>query len=170
MTKNNLLQTLDTRVEDYRRSHPSTAEMDIAIFKKSCKGKTAVQISMEIPCSESTVYRALHRVRSFIRTSDLDSFMDTLQECITQHNPNFGEGNARSVLEMLHIAYRRFNHFESPESKAGYTELYSKLSSLPLQSTDQVVDIVSSLCHSYERDGFTEGLKLGVRMGNELNT
>lgn len=168
MKKASLLQTLDARVNDYRRLHPSTAEMDIAIYQKFSRGKTAVQISLEIPCSESTVYRALHRVRNFIQASDLDRFMDTLQECIAQHDPNFGDGNARSVLEMLHIAYGRFNHFESPESKAGYTELYSKLSSLSLQSTDQIIDIVSSLCHSYERDGFTEGLKLGVRMGNEL--
>lgn len=170
MDKKQMLRTLEARNADYRSRHPATAEMDLQICKIFCSGKNAVQISMSLPCSESTVYRAINRIRKFIHLTNSDRFMEALRECVSKYDPNFGDGNARSVLEMLHIAYGRFNHFESPESKAGYTELYSKLSSLSLQSTDQIIDIVSSLCHSYERDGFTEGLKLGVKLGEELTS
>ena len=54
------------RRQAYEASHRRTAEIDILIIQKFHAGKGAVQISMEVPCSEATVYRALNRVTRFL--------------------------------------------------------------------------------------------------------
>ena len=59
MEKQLILQALEEKLDDYRKRHPSFAEMDIAIFRACCSGKSAVRIVMEIPCAESTVYRSI---------------------------------------------------------------------------------------------------------------
>lgn len=71
---------------------------------------------------------------------------------------------------MLYVAYSEYNRFESDESKEGFETLYTCLSVLPLKSLDPIIDCVVDLCHYHERDGFTEGLKLGVQLGDELRS
>ena len=50
----------------YQRMHARTAELDFAIIQKAANRKTVVQIAMEIPCAEATVYRAINRVSQFL--------------------------------------------------------------------------------------------------------
>lgn len=170
MDKKQLLQALEERADDYRRFRPTTAEVDISIFRAYCSGKTAAQISMDIPCSESTVYRAIRRIQDFLQRPNMTSFMDALRKHLVQYDPCYGDGDAQSALEMLYTAYCEFNRFESADSKTSFSELYAILTGLPLTTIDRVIDEVCALCHYHERDGFTEGLKLGVKLGNELNT
>ena len=40
--------------------------MDLDIIQKRASGRSVLQTSMEIPCSEATVYRAINRVRYFL--------------------------------------------------------------------------------------------------------
>ena len=70
-----MLQHFEAREDAYRSHHPSTAEMDIAVFRAHCAGKTALQISMDVPCSESTVYRALRRVQDFLSSQNYKHFL-----------------------------------------------------------------------------------------------
>lgn len=170
MDKKLMLQALEARAEDYRLSHPTTAEMDITIFRYFSSGKTAVHIAMEIPCSESTVYRALRRVREYLRVPDMDNLLKILRCHVAENPPHFGDWDAQSVLEMLYVAYGEYNRFESDESKAGFDDLYAYLRELPLKKVDCVIDKVCDIVHYHERDGFTEGLKLGVRLGDELRS
>lgn len=168
MDKKQMLHAVEARAEDYRLSHPATADTDIAIARLIAHGKSAVQVSMEIPCSESTVYRALSRVRDFLSVPDLDDFLDILLRLVAENPPNYGDWNAQSVLEMLYVAYGEYNRFESDQTKAGFEELYRFLRDIPLKKVDLVIDLVCDIAHFYERDGFIEGLKLGVRLGGEL--
>ena len=66
MEKQLMLQALEEKAEAYRKYRPSTAEMDIVIFRAFCSGKSAVRIAMDTPCAESTVYRAIRRVKDFL--------------------------------------------------------------------------------------------------------
>lgn len=166
MEKKQMLQGIIE--EDYRKRHPGTADLDLRISKLSGNGKTAVQIAMEIPCSESTVYRALRRVQDFISAQNYDRFLQALRKSIDQSPPNF-DGNAQSALEMLYTAYAENNEHETAECNAAFLALDAILSDLPLATTDPIFDKVCVLCSCHERSGFTEGFKLGVHMANELS-
>ena len=156
--------------ENYRGRHPATADLDLRIAKLSRSGKTAVQIAMEIPCSESTVYRALRRVQDFLSSQNYERFLKALRKAIDQNTPSFCDNTNQSVLEMLYAVYANQNDHESAECNAGFLALDELLSNLPLTTTDPVFDKVCALCSCYERSGFTDGFKLGVHMANELST
>jgi hypothetical protein len=168
MEKQLMLQALEEKMGAYRKYRPSTAEMDIVIFRSFCSGKSAVRIAMDTPCAESTVYRAIRQVKDYLKLPEEARFMDILSKHIAENVPDFGDWNAKSVLEMLYVAYSEYNRFESEDSKAGYNTLYESLSVLSLKSLDKIIDVVADLCHYHERDGFTEGVKLGLRLGDEL--
>lgn len=168
MEKKYMAQILEERMNDYRLIHPTTAEMDLSVVRAISHGKSAVQVSMEIPCSEATVYRAIRRVKDYLKLPAMDDFWVTLQRYLADNPPNYGDWNAQSVLEMLYVAYGEYNRFESEESKNGFDDLYAFLRELPLKNVDCVIDKVCDIAHYHERDGFTEGVKLGVRLGNEL--
>ena len=39
---------------------------------------------------------------------------------------------------------------------------------MPLREIDRIVDVVCTLFREYERAGFTEGVKVGIRLEQEL--
>ena len=170
MEKQLMLQKLEEKAEEYRKDRPSTAEMDIAIFRSFCSGKSAVRIAMDTPCAESTVYRAIRRVKDYLNLPEMVPFMVVLRKHVAAHMPHFGDWNAESVLQMLYVAYSEYNRFETDDVKGGFEGLYDLLKGLPLKSLDTVIDAVCDLCHSHEQSGFTEGLKVGVRLGDELRS
>ena len=170
MEKQLMLQALEEKADAYRKHRPSTAEMDIAIFRAFCSGKSAVRIAMDTPCAESTVYRAIRRVKDYLKLPEVIPFLEMLRKHVADHTPNYGEWNAQSLLQMLYVAYSEYNRFETDDVKRGFEGLYDLLKGLPLKSLDAVIDAVCDLCHSHEQSGFTEGLKVGVRLGDELRS
>ena len=66
MKKEELYSHLISVFEKYKQIHPRTADLDIAIVQKFAEGRNAVQVSMEVPCAEATVYRAVKRVHQFL--------------------------------------------------------------------------------------------------------
>ena len=168
MEKVEMLRTFEEKVDIYRNSHPSTAEMDINIFRAYCSGKNATQISMDIPCAESTVYRSIRRVKEFLKKPEILPFIDVLKTHIATAPPSSGAWNVQSVLDMLYIAFSDYNKVGSEEARYHFQELRLSLEQVPNMDLDNVINIVSDLCNNYERSGFTEGLKLGVHLANEL--
>ena len=168
MEKTQMIQALEERMEDYRARRPVTAEMDAEIFRAFCSGKSVAQIAMDMPCAEATVYRALRRVKDFLKLPELVPFLEILCKHVSANAPNFGDGDAKSLLEMLYVAYGEYNRFETDEVKRGFESLYDLLKGLPLKSIDQVIYTVCGLCRDHEQSGFTEGVKVGVRLGDEL--
>lgn len=157
------------REEDYRSRHPATANLDLRICKLSDRGKTAVQIAMDIPCSESTVYRALRRVQDFISAQNYDHFLQTLRKAIDQTPPSLGDGDTQSALEVLYTAYAENNEHRTEECNAAWLALDARLSDLPVAISNPIFEKVYALCSCYERSGFTDGFKLGVHMAGELS-
>ena len=168
MEKQLMLQALEEKMDAYRKYRPSTAEMDIVIFRAFCSGKSAVQIAMDTPCAESTVYRAIRRMKDYLKLPEVVPFLEVLRKHVADHAPNYGEWNAQSRLPMLYVAYSEYNRCETDDVKCGFEGLYDLLKGLPLKSLDAVIDAVCDLCHSHEQAGFIEGLKVGVRLGDEL--
>lgn len=160
----------DLPEEEYRKRHPGTADLDFRIMELSCCGKTAVQIAMEIPCSESTVYRALRRVQNFLSAQNYDRFLQALRKAIDQNPPSFGDDNTKSVLEMLYAAYAENKEGETTECTEALLALNEMLLDFPVVISNAIIDKVCPICDCYERSGFIEGFKLGVHMANELST
>lgn len=164
-----MLQMLEQNADAYRVHRPATAEMDLAIFRSYCSGESAVQIAMKVPCAESTVYRALRRVKDFLNVPEQTPFMDILRKHISEHAPNYGDWDAHSVLEMLYVAYSDYNTTGPDEVQSIFHKLRLLLDDMPEKSVEQVFDMVCDLCSDHERSGFTEGVKLGVHLADELH-
>ena len=170
VNKNLMLSLLEGRMDAYRQHRPATAEMDITIVRAYCSGRSAKQIAMNIPCSETTVYRAIRRVQEFLDHPEGSCWLDVLNRQIQEQEINYGDWNAQSLLEMLYVAYTDYNQIDTGCGKTGFVTLEHLLSCIPKQTFDTVFDTVCDLCACHERAGFTEGLKLGIRLRNELTT
>ena len=152
--------------ELYIARHPKTCDMDLKIAKALEQGSTIQQITMDIPCSQTTAYRAIRRLRDFLCVNPKS--VEVLKEHVTENPPDFGDGDAKSILDMLYCKYEDHNRFETPEIKKGFKEIYSQLDHLPLQEMDRYIDTTCHLCREHEMSGFTEGVKVGIRLAMEL--
>jgi len=96
----------------------------------------------------------------------MDKFYDVLKQHIANHQPNLGSGD--SVLSLLYEAYSECNRLDDDRIKADFNELYRQMNGLDLREMDQILDPVCSLCRDHERAGFMEGIKIGIRLFQEL--
>ena len=172
VNKRLLSELLAAGEEAYLASHPQTGELDIRIVRAYCRGQSVVHIGMETHCSESTVYRAIDRVRAFLaregQPSPGESFFSKLRDRVYAESPDFGDEDASTVLELLYSAFAELNNFDSQEAKELFHNIYEQLNHKPLREIDEIMDPVCTLCREYEKAGFTEGVKIGIRLRDEL--
>lgn len=90
------------------------------------------------------------------------AIMDELKS----HPPDFGD--ADSILEMLYGYYNQYNRMDTAEIKAGFEDLYEKMTGMPLRDMDDIIYTTCSLCREHEKSGFVEGVKVGVLLAEEL--
>ena len=68
-------------------------------------------------------------------------------------------------------------HFSGPVKedlaypvKAAFEDLYQRMHGMPLREIDRIVDAVCILCREHEMAGFVEGIKVGIRLEQELKS
>ena len=93
MNRKQVFRAFETRVADYRMCHPAMVEIVLAIIRSMALDKSTMQIAMEIPCSESTVYRAIKRVKEYLKIPEVESVMEMLQSYVAESPPNYGGRN-----------------------------------------------------------------------------
>lgn len=98
----------------------------------------------------------------------MENYIQSLRNYIAAHPPDYGDGNAKSILEMLFCHYTEFNRFDTDAIKLGFDELYTRMEQLHLRDMDKIIDIVCFLCQEHEKAGFIEGVKVGMRLAEEL--
>lgn len=98
----------------------------------------------------------------------MEHYIQSLRSYAATHPPDFGDGNAQSILGMLFCHYSEFNHFDTKAIKLDFDELYAQMEKLHLGNMDKIIDIVCSLCREHEKAGFAEGVKVGIRLQQEL--
>ena len=98
----------------------------------------------------------------------MENYIRSLQSYVATHPPDFGDGDAQSVLEMLFCHYSSFNRLDNEIIKQGFEKLYGQLDALCLKDKNRIIDIVCFLCQEHEKSGFTEGVKVGMRLEHEL--
>ena len=96
----------------------------------------------------------------------MKNFYDVLNQYISENRPDFGDGE--SVLTMLYEAYSECNRLDDARVKEDFNELYQLMNGMELRDMDKIIYPVCKLCREHERSGFIEGVKIGIRLRNEL--
>ena len=98
---------------------------------------------------------------------DLNPYFEILKAHLAAHSPSFGDGD--SVLEMLYECYNERYPFDNEQIKAGFHDLYQAMNGMTLQDMDRIIYPLCTLCREHEKAGFIEGIKLGLRIEQELS-
>ena len=95
-------------------------------------------------------------------------YIEKLKNHIAEHPPDYGDCDARSVLEMLYTYYSQYNRLDTPQIKSDFEILYQQLTGKSLRELDNIIDTVTTLCWQHEQSGFVEGIKVGLLLSAEL--
>ena len=98
----------------------------------------------------------------------MKSYFDILKVHIEAHPPNYGDSDIQSILEMLWNTYCQHNQMDSEQIKDGFADLYRHMKEVAIPDMDGVIDTVCTLCWEHEKAGFVEGVKVGIRLEQEL--
>ena len=97
----------------------------------------------------------------------MNTFFETLKTYIEQHPPNYGDGE--SVLAMLYECHNENSPYDNEQIRTDFNELYRQMNGMPLREMDNIIYPVCTLCRDHEKTGFIEGIKIGIRLLEELS-
>ena len=96
----------------------------------------------------------------------MKNYFEILKTHIAEKPPDFGD--ADSVLTLLYEAYAESNKMDDGTIKEDFNELYRLMNGMELRDMDKIIYPVCTLCRDHERSGFIEGIKIGIRLQQEL--
>lgn len=96
----------------------------------------------------------------------MEKYIQALKEYVLSHEPNVGDGE--SILALLYEAYSEVNRMDDDQIKADFNALYQAMNGVTLREMDQVIYPVCTLCRDHEKAGFVEGVKIGIRLRDEI--
>ena len=92
--------------------------------------------------------------------------IEELRQYLRQMQPADGE----SVLKMLYEYHSEHQPYDNEQIKADFKDLYRQMNGMPLQEMDKIIYPVCKLCRDHELAGFMEGVKMGVRLAEEVES
>ena len=98
----------------------------------------------------------------------MNEYIDTLKRYVAENPPNYGR-DANSILEMLYCYYHECNNADPDSVKIAFEDLYERMHGMSLREMDRIVDAVCVLSTEHERNGFIEGMKVGIMLEKELS-
>ena len=96
----------------------------------------------------------------------MKNYFENLRTYIAESSPDFGDGE--SVLTLLYEAYAESNRMDDGIIKEDFNELYRLMNGMELREMDKIIYPVCTLCRDHQRSGFVEGVKVGIRLREEL--
>ena len=96
----------------------------------------------------------------------MKNYFEKLRTHIAENPPDFGD--TESVLTLLYEAYAESNKMDDGTIKEDFHELYRLMNGMELREMDKIIYPVCTLCRDHQRSGFVEGVKVGVRLREEL--
>lgn len=96
----------------------------------------------------------------------MKQYYEKLKQKIADNPPNLGD--ADSVLGLLYECFNENNPYDNEQIKADFEELYRQMNGMSLREIDKIIYPVCKLCRDHERSGFVEGIRIGIRLRNEL--
>ncbi len=99
----------------------------------------------------------------------MNDFLHALQAELNATETDFGD-DANTVLGFLYGAYNEYNGTDTDDIKQAFEDLYQAMNGKTLREKDEVIDTVCRLCSLHQQAGFIDGIRLGLRLSQELNT
>ena len=96
----------------------------------------------------------------------MKAYYEKFRTYIAENPPNFGDGE--SVLTLLYEAYADSNKMDDGTITQDFNELYQQMNGMELREMDRIIYPVCTLCRDHQRSGFVEGVKVGIRLREEL--
>lgn len=97
---------------------------------------------------------------------DLQAFVTDLRDRIAQiPTPE----DTEALLELLFDAYTECNGFDNDVIRRDFNELYAVMNGKTIREMDEIIYPVCTLCRDHEKAGFEEGVKVGIRLAQELS-
>ncbi len=96
----------------------------------------------------------------------MEEYIQVLTDHVLALSPNYGDGD--SLLTMLYETYSDSNRLDNDTIKRDFAELYRAMNGKQLWQKDEIVYPVCALCRDHEKAGFVAGVKVGIRLHNEI--
>ena len=96
----------------------------------------------------------------------IEKYIQLLREYALSHTPICADGE--TVLGLLYEYHNENCTYDNEQIKADFNELYRKMNGMSLRDMDEVIYPVCKLCRDHEKTGFSEGVKVGIRLAEEL--
>ena len=97
---------------------------------------------------------------------NMEEYFRAVEIFLASRKLNLGDGD--SVLSLLYEAYGDVNRIDADQIKAEFGELYRLLNGMPLREMDWIIYPVCALCRDHERNGFVNGVQVGMRLAKEM--
>ena len=96
----------------------------------------------------------------------MEKYFEKLKTYIAKNPPDFGDGD--SVLTLFYEAYAESNKMDDGTIKKDFNELYRVMNGMEQREMDRIIYPVCTLCRDHQRSGCVEGVKVGMRLREEL--
>ena len=96
----------------------------------------------------------------------MKNYFEKQKAYIAENPPDFGDGE--SVLTLLYEAYAEFNRMDDGTIKEDFNELYRQMNGMKLREMDRIIYPVCTLCRDHQRSGLVNGIRMGIRLREEL--
>ena len=100
---------------------------------------------------------------------NITEFIARLKAYVETTFPREEDHSPESLLEMLFNVYAEFNRFDNQIIREDFNNLYTAMNGKTLREVDQIIYPVCTLCWDHEKAGFQEGIKVGIRLAQEVN-
>ena len=100
---------------------------------------------------------------------NITEFITRLKAYVEATTPRSEDLSPESLLEMLFNVYTEFNGFDNQIIREDFNDLYTAMNGKTLREMDQIIYPVCTLCRDHEKTGFEEGVKVGIRLAQEVN-
>ena len=96
----------------------------------------------------------------------MEEYIKALTDMTMSEHPNLGPDD--SVLSLLYEVYNERNNMDTDRIKTAYQSLYRTMNGKTLEEMDTILYPVCALCREHELSGFITGIKLALRLAQEL--
>ena len=97
---------------------------------------------------------------------DLQAFVAALKDYIACQKPSLQCDE--SLLEILFNVYTEFNGFDNDTIREDFNALYTAMNGKTLHEMDEILYPVCTLCRDHQKVAFQEGVKVGIRLAQEI--
>ena len=96
-------------------------------------------------------------------------YSQAIEDYLSAHEPDYGSSDIHSLLELLYHCYTEYNPIDNAKIRAEFSGLEAMLGKLTLAESDQVFYTLCRICIETERLAFMEGLRVGLRLKEEIS-